>query len=461
MDKKRAYTAGTLIVLLLVGYGFFVQRNVMLIHTQTLTDPLFYDPAINTSELYTAIAALRESQAGLQSALDDYLDSTQAESLSHNQKQALQQIAATNLFPLDYLQSLSTSIDTQRVFIEEPTIATAIAVLKTNTATARAYQQEATHLLQLFDAAVRAEGYDITPFTTRFFGSLSDTTQQQNDLVLLQANGDALYQESRSRWRCLLLGLSCINTSENHIDFVPLEVATTNTMEILPITIALYTYNPTPQTVYGPYIVQSGCFPEEQVPMYVTIDATNRFIAKTAHENYYYDITALQERTQGTGYLSDYEKPYYFQHESTPYRCLDMNYWADLGTMVFIADETQSTEKDHESEQTNPRYKLATENKLYLLPQMLVTVSSYLDVNTEIFTAHQPIQSPTQLLALRSAYGLTYQPFARSIWRLEEKPTYMTRRNTPLADVYVPYSELLTRYSADEILEFHPIVKSN
>ena len=71
------------------------------------------------------------------------------------------------------------------------------------------------------------------------------------------------------------------------------------------------------------------------------------------------------------------------------------------------------------------KYKLLIENKFPRLPEILNFVSG----NLEVLGLHRKFENqitpPDYIFILRSDYSIFYFPFAKSIWRIKEKPKYL------------------------------------
>lgn len=469
---KTSKQKATILFTILLGffYVLFIFSNVRYLHTLTLKDPLFYDPIIDTQELRKSVENLKKTQHKLFSSISRKIETGEIEN-SKKELTVIKDITENTLFPILYLNSLAASVDSNNQFIKSPNIMNAWKLLVTNRETAELYFEQAKNLQTLMRQSIENGGYAERPRNINMFASISNAEQQLQDMLTLEKNGQQLIYDNKKRWWCLFTRLHC-NFTEKTGDKKTIAQSAEqklDTAKNLSTTTAFYSYPNTEVT--GPYNIQSQCFPEETTLIYLGVTNSGIFLPKTANENYYYDIQKRAERSGGPerlGHLSDYSLPYYFQPESTSYRCLDLTYWADLSTLSYLEDKlTNPPNSSYElrmlekrlSDRRFAEHSLVVANKLGQLPAMLISIDSYLDTFTSIFDSHLNTMEPASLLGVRSSYAITYQPFARSIWRIEEKPLYATKGNVTVPDVYTTYTNLKQRYSEAEILQFHNFVK--
>lgn len=445
-----------LFCLLLGAYGLFLQHNVAQLYQVTILDPLFYDPLIDTGAFTQSVQTLQAAEERLLAHIQQKQASGDLTNPPEHGK-IISAIMAGGVLPLAYLEQLSVSIKATDTFLAQPNIFTAHKMVKADQKAADQYTKEALGLYLLMNEAIIAESL---PFSIQLFASQTTQKQQLSDMALLVKNGEALQQEAKERQRCLWTGQRCPKTVDSkptsnlqrNVPAMPTELMSKET--------ALYGYGD--NNVSGPFLIESGCFPDRFTSFYTTIDDLGRFIAKDAHENYYLDIKQRHQKASTT-YLADYQEPYYFQPESTNYRCLDLTYWTDLSVLTYlettIDNAPTSSVALKQLTQITPtsdteRY-LILNNKMVNLPEMFIAVASYLDVYTDVFIEHRDQTELSQLLANRSSYSLTFQPFARSVWRLKQHPRYMTKGNLDTAEEFTTRSYLLENYNDTELQQFH------
>lgn len=463
---KRTKKIILVVVVLLLVYSAFVRTNVTTLHSLSVLDPLFYDPLIDTKDLALAVTELRATEQQVRNIIEDKA----SEGTFHNPQTELDylvnNLTQTHIVPIHHLELLPDTIVANREFHNNPNLSSALTMLSWYSKSADAYRNNAEQLERNFEDVVALEGHLTTPLTVRMFASLVDSHQQRHDIRTIVENGKKLQQETRKRWLCLLARLTC--TPTNHTTNIqkeyveapkPIDHETLLTPELaLPI----YSY----EHVHGPYTVETGCYPDKNTPVYITIDNHNRYIIKSAKENYYYDI-ALRTKNNAYSHLAAYEHPYYFQNESNSYRCLDFSHWFDSTALLYLDTKhnihATSGELDYLSQEAKRANNLlmhtAIENKLWKLPQILRAIDSYLYLYGQIYNKYSTGISATYLLAVRSSYGVTYQAYTKSIWRLPEQPRFFIEANTQVDPVYKTYSDLIENYSEAEMQSFHTIIE--
>jgi hypothetical protein len=458
-SQKKVLISFTIVIFI---YLLFIQLNVTKLHNLTKKDPLFYDPSLDSHELSKGISELKKSENDLLLATAEVLSEKTLNNTAQ-EKEVINSIVTNGILPIDYLEELTKNLKRNEIFIEKPNLINAVLLLIQTQKTADFYRKESQKLLSLAEASAKVEGSLSRPYQVHLFGSRSTTIQEYKDIQLINQNSLVLQNDSYSRWKCLLLGMRCgeqiRNVTPEKKSKSPRVTAT-----ILPTEITMQNY--TFDKMYGPYLIESSCFPKKYTWLQFVIDDKNRFIAKDATENYYYDIDnrIISSSTQND-YLSDIGMPYDFQNESTSYRCLDLRYWADLSSLAVLEDlmkekSPTSTDGLRDLETQYPdtftfEQLITLDNKLTHLPYMLRSIATYLDIYTDIQKDYRNRLEILQLVANRSTYALTYQTFSRSIWRLQENPAYTSVQNIAVPSLYTTYTELSNIYTAEEIKDFH------
>jgi len=434
---KNKTAIWTLLILFLVGNSWLVVgKNTPRLAELTKSDPLFYIHSIDTENLRIEIDALASSHKEL-------LMEIKARAQSEVATEQLLRMANDGFLPINYLSSLPRTIETNGIFLSEPTFVNALKMLRAYFRSATAYQSAGE---TLYNTVAIGGALKEGQFIIRNIGSETKAGVLEHDFALIKDNGLELMQEVRKRTMCLIIGLNCSSHKLPNIFQTSQEIAHRST----PVALSNEALEEivTKGERYGPYLVNSACFSSTPLWMYVYFDEKYGFLPKQIDDNYYIDFSK-----RASGRSKTYTKRYLdqgigllAQPEGANYRCTDLRYWGNLSTLVYFdtlfPNENIQTLADIDGlisvNNLEPRY--ISQNKLVYLPNMLHNITAFLAPykrDSKDFTIE-----PLYLVGLRSSYSVTFQTFSRSFWRLDEQPTYVSRSNLPIPDTFTTYKEL-------------------
>jgi len=438
-------------VLALFALGFYHTDDLVEL---TSADPLLYSPHVNTTALREEVGNLVQAhrlvteEAGKDLARRGFDDDPSASvGIKHG------------FLPVQYLKMLPSAIEGTQAFIDTPSFPHALRMVVADWRTAHAYRADAYAFYLNMQRSVQEKK---NPARFLYLASETTTDVALRDARKIAENSDRLLSDARSRASCLFFGtcregvahvLSGISDTEPEAEYL-------KTFELPEYLEGI------PRS--GPYLVQSGCFPDRVTPLFLYGSDAFPFYAKSAIENYYLDVEAHIKQLEGNDpyglLLLSRGIAYEDQPEGASYRCGNLSYWGSLSVLRYLEGEFEGEEVVSESDivrlyQALPKedvtHRLAIENQLMDLPEMLKEISKHLLF--QAYLAREGYAPPNGLyfLASRSAYSLTYGTFSRSIWRLSTSPEFHSKENTIPDLSYAQYSTLKETYSDEEIATFN------
>lgn len=393
----------------------------------TRTDPLFYSPFFDAEGFSASIRALKESEARLKrTALANIKENARPNSAAH-----LSLLQQYELFPHQYLFALADIPPATEVFLSKPTPEGARKLIALYERAAKEYEKAGAEGLAALEDMKEASPPN-RPLLYFFADSATSLDIVKNDYHLIQKNGVALQEEVARRKACLLGEGACevLATPRDTADFLSaLETPAPN----LEQSTARFVKETLPQihpeqTIRGPYPVASSCWQGEAphwLYLIYTKEGIQKVLPKLATQNYYLLVpkNASDALTQA---FTDAGHVFYSQPEATTYECTDLTFYPRLLALDFVQTQIDTKLISKEGVSSNPELTLFARNQFGVLApalNLLASVTDLLETSQRVSTDN--VLSPELLFVARSAYSLTFMPFAQSVWRIDEQPTYL------------------------------------
>lgn len=386
----------------------------------TREDPLFYSPFFEDEAFSKAVVKLEKSEEKLKkTALHNI--SLSKENYVESYMGLIQQ---TPLFPTDFLELLPEISRNTEEFNKNPTPQKARQLLSLYEQAQKAYEKDAEAMNEAY-AEIRSHIPNNRPVYFFFTNSATSVKLAQNNFGLIYKNSLALKKEIDRRRNCLSKKGSCEFTSTKTLNIEELAALTATTtpsgahvdfiLDTLP-------FASSTREVRGPYSITSSCYgsskPQSMYAIYsVNKNGEKTILPKLTEENYY-NIVSPEATDAISKKLQDRGLEFYGQAEGTTYECSDLTFYPDILTLDFINSQNKNASPAEATQ--------LLQNKFGLLApalQSLADFTNLLETSQRISTDF--VLSPQFLFTTRSAYSLTYLPFAQSVWRIEEQPRYL------------------------------------
>lgn len=423
--KNKIIISISAVILVAAGTAFYVCRPASGLNdfaALTREDPLFYSPFFDTNAFSVAVDSLEKSEESLkESALrnislskENYVDSY------------TKLIKETPLFPTDFLSLLPEISKETESFKAQPAPRKARHLLSLYEKAQNAYEKDAKAMTEAY-ADIDKHIPDDKPVYYFFTQSATSVQTAQEDFDLIYKNSMALKEEISRRHDCLYGKGSCETPSEGIKGAAepekiaalakPVE-ATGNNMDLIRETLP---FASSTREVSGPYSISSPCWGASSAqPMYAVYSKNENgqkmILPKLAQESYY-RLVSPKATDAISKKLQEMNLQFYGQAEGTTYECSDLSFYPEILALDFIRKQSEAAST------TGDEYSQLWQNKFGLLAPALQSLAAF----TDILEASQRISddfvlSPQFLFTTRSAYSITYLPFAQSAWRLDEKP---------------------------------------
>ena len=424
----------------------------------TEQDPLFYSPFMDYDQFITSINSLSEAETQLKETIIDSIKDDNANYT--NTFVALYE--NHQLFPTEYLEQLAATTRLTDIFLAEPTPKKAKELIDNYEKTAAAYVEAAKSGVEVFktiDSYMRSD----RPLVYFFVGSATTKDIVQHDYQLIAKNATALQEEVERRRNCLFGKDPCkpIDNSSNTDDLLSTlneEIPPENSRTAF-VKDTLPGAGREPQ-VRGPYKAKSSCwYDATEEPWFYLVYSkepgySTLVMPKLSSQNYYRTVSASTTDPIGQAAL-DMNLSFYSQLETTTYECTDLTFYPDLLTIDFMADQINTENLTLEDISSNIKYSRLLENRFSFMAPAFEALASY----TRLLEASQRAESslvisPQFLFSTRSAYSLTFMPFAKSIWRIDDQPKYLVSDEQygllGAGTGYASYDELKEQGNSDE-----------
>ena len=429
--------------------------NLDRFYSLTINDPLFYDPALDLKTLDNSIARLKsKEQAFLQTR----------KLLQKNERNKNSSIInVEKLFPIDFLENFSRASASMERFLQDKDPISAKNLLASYKNTAASYRKNAENVLTMIKNFIKENPeaqYEARYKEVNFLQTTTTLDIIRNDFKLIIENVKKLDKIINSRSECLYEG-NCIKEDDRE------DYGTTSngrqdnenggyfiSQEIL--------FPKGFTKTLGPYLIETSCFRNKEEkqgknqPIYlftrsIADKPPEKISLKLADQVYYIDYkylaSYLWEREIAKIFL-DKGIRYIEQNATNDYGCPDLTYQPEV--LERARKDIVGEQKNYEME------KISQANKLWGLPYIIDEISSNLDYSI----LHQKISKrPTDqlyLLTSRLDYSIFYMPFAKSVWRIDDRLKFILKSGNPIAPFFETYASLKKKgYSDKEIEKFN------
>lgn len=432
-NRKRLISSlGILLVIIAAGIWYSYRPAAGLDDFTRLTqeDPLFYSPFLDGEAFKSAVVSLESSEQALKkTTLEKLSIRTEPYAASY-----MELIRNHPLFPTDFLGQLPSLARATQEFTVHPTARKARILLDRYETVQQAYEANAASMVKAFEA-IDAHVPDDYPLYYFFTDSAISLSVAKHDFDLIYKNSLALDKEIESRRACLSGKGSCAQRPPATFDssvisrikpVTPKGLNAEFVRETLP-------FKDTDRKVTGPYSVTSGCWDgsRTQQPMYGIYSLRNgktSILPKLAEWSYYRMVPPGATDSIGKAIL-DNGLSFYNQPEGTTYECSDLTFYPEILALDFMNTYIENGRATTETIASSPEIEQLWQSKFGLIAPALQSLADYTNLlETSQRAGDDYVLSPQFLFMTRSAYSLTYLPFAHSVWRIDEDPRYMITR---------------------------------
>jgi hypothetical protein len=374
----------------------------------TKNDPLFYAPYFDAASFTSSIKNMQDAEKLLKKNIIANLSKIDA----GYARDYIDLINAHPLFPIDFLKQLPDLSKTTEKFYKTPTHQNAKKLLRDYEQILDSYTQ---YINNMRDVLTEIDSHipDDRPVYYFFVESGTSLNIAQYDFELMHKNSIALEEAITYRKNCLEGKNDCIQQKLYENDFTATLVTDPKNeivMDALP-------FNEVARKISGPYEITSSCWDDDTpIPFYniTTTDYGNHMMMPKRADRNYYRLVSPKATDPINRTLQERNLEFYFQPEATTYECSDLTFYSELLVQDFIYTKPD-TELD-----------LISRNAFGIMAPAFESLAYY----TNLLARSQqikdiPVISPQFLFITRSAYSLTYLPFASSVWRIDETPEYM------------------------------------
>lgn len=365
------------------------------------------------------------------------------------------------LFPTSFLEQLEPVSVATEVFLKDRTPDNARKLIKSYERASEEYLKAARSGTAVFDK-ISSYVRPNRPLLYFFVDSFTSTGLVARDYNLIEKNAQALVSEVEHRKECLAGKGSCEPAKEADIAgfFADLNQEIDFTNETIDFVKTTLPGQGGQKEVRGPYQATSSCWGEDNGSywlylIYVTKpDRPTYVMPKVVDRNYYRLVSASSTDSISQAVIAK-GFSFYSQLETTTYECTDLTFYPRLLALDTIKHHLEDSDLTSTAIEDDITYHRFAENQFGVLGSAFLALASYTDLlESSQHTEKSFVISPQFLFTTRSAYALTFMPFARSIWRIDEKPTYLhsqkDREQTGMKSGFVTYSELKEQGYTDE-----------
>ncbi len=390
----------------------------------TKADPLFYDPSIELDKFDNAVTDLSISEKNFRNTYQKYLETKDEKIFSRDWE----------LFPIDFLKELSTTIKKTDKFLKEPTFFKASGLLQAYKRSTTSYKKNAELQLMAISNLIKANP-SILKRKIHFLGSATSLEVVKSDLELILENTAALETEIAAREKCLY-SEECAETINNppEKEFVQTLDETNQALLSVDLLRPPYGYG----KILGPYFLKSGCWGWEQdkigklepkIQAFYLFEKNGKITPKLATEIFYIDYKALEASWKTAELFLERHVRFQEQSATNDYRCPDLTYL--------------------------PRLYAAAYHRTILwgLPYLIERVASTLEFLTLDQKLLKTSSDNLYILSSRTDYSLLFLPYAKTVWRIEKTPQYFIKENIPLDRGFETHRGLLAKGMSDENLK--------
>lgn len=426
----------------------------------TAADPLFYSPFFDYDSFQAGIVALEQAETELKDSVIANLKTADA----NYSKTFIDLFQEHKLFPTDFLIELTLVSKATEAFLANTNHDQAKKLIAAYEAALTAYLDAAKSGVAVFEK-INSYTNPNRPLLYFFVDSFTSVKLVAEDYRLIEKNALALQLEIERRKACLSGEGSCevIRPTKAVNDFVAalsLEPnLDANTTEFIKNNLPGQN---NPHTIRGPYPTQSSCWGKDNGSYWLYLIYSSRenypdFAFPKLVDQNYYRIVSPQEQDTFSQAVRALGLNFYHQLETTTYECTDLTFYPQLLTYDFIKKEIEEGRLTNEELLASDKYRLLINNQFGLLGPAFSALALYTDIlEASQNTESKLTVSPQFLYTTRSAYSLTFMPFASSVWRLDEYPRYLhpqhTRPQTDASKNFYTYTELTLQGYSDETI---------
>jgi len=434
----------------------------------TKEDPLFYSPFFDTQSFMGGIAALRERETEL---LAHASENVATSSRYHDLYAPL--LADMELFPTAFLEKLPKIHEETNQFLDAPTTQGARELLEHYAKAAESYRAAAEAQRVVLGAVLDSVSReDLVLYL--FPGNATHVDIAYEDLVTIEKNAAALVAEVEARRACLSGSGPCDITRPRSGALAEYQKKLTREFDGSQYDAQLLAFvreslpwaHYTLDEVAGPYSIQSACHSRTATTSWMYLahytgsEGQPMVVPKLATENYYNPVPEDAEDVFFGG-LRERGLPYYSRIVGFTYECSDLTFYPELLTLDHMAGRREVLEGERGARVNDSQLTSLAENQFGLLAPYFYTLADNLELLIDSQKASgYYTATPHFLIATRSGYSVTYMPYARSVWRIDDELSYFIPDEPGLAEYRAERAPRLTDlrdegYTYEEIRDFH------
>lgn len=421
-----------LILTISLAFYFFYQTkyetNLRQFYHVTKADPFLYDSSVEIAKLDNAVQKLSIVENHFRNTHQKYLKPGEIKIFGDDWK----------LFPIDFLNELSGTIQNTNKFLDNPNLWRAWRLISSYKKTVAAYRQNAESQLEAINNLLAEEDPFVLKKKIYFLGSVTSLEVVRNDFALIVKNANALEKEIDTREKCLYEG-QCPDVIESTVDDTYSD--TSNGPNPTLLSLELLSSGEKYDKVLGPYFLKSSCWGwqdkngvlEPKTQAFYLFEKNRTIIPKLATEIFYVNYELAAPNWDTAQLFLEKGLPFGEQNATNDYRCSDLTYLPNLYSMAY--------------HQTN----------LWSLPYLLERLTSTLEFLILDQNLLKASADNLYILTSRTDYSLLFLPYTRAVWRIKERPQFFLKENprliSPAIETYTSLKE--KGYSNQDIEKFH------
>jgi len=454
----------SLFIIILAFTGFYIlgtwhkdttNYNLVGFYNLTKNDPLFYSSFFDKEGFQKSINLLKENENKLKKTLTGTLKNSSDE----NKNEDIKIVEDNELYPYEFLKSLVLIDETTNEFYKNPSVLLGKKLLNLYDKSADSYAKSISEKISVLE---KTEKYRDPNQYFFLIDSMTSLETIKNDFLTIKNNGYKLKEEIKKREDCLFNKSDCseiINKNWNNIfiDLLKDKTPAPSGEKVDFIKNVIPNTSENKREILGPYKIDSPCWQTPNYKQWIYLSFTTKdngeisIFPKLATQNYYEKISDNNTKERE----KDFE--YLYRADGTTYKCTDLTFYPELLVLNFFKErdiETTNIEK-------NSDYKLLMENQFGIMTPAINAIANHVLNMEDLMKIDNSWVTPEFLFSIRSAYSITYFPFAKSVWRVNEGLQYLLpKEKWPKMSHQQFYTiDDLEKmdYSLEKIKTFHPI----